>query len=120
MFITDENNVVKNLSFLNRIEELIKLVNDDYDYYFTDQFNKYINEKMYTILLNWICIVHIKYKMSHETLYLTHQVISRYLTMEPDIKRQQLQLVGIASFYMCSKYEDVTPPDIKDMVYIYF
>lgn len=78
----------------------------------------YINQKMYTILLNWLYQVHIKFKMSPETLYLTHQVISRYLTTEHDIKRQKLQLVGIASFYMCSKYEDVTPPDIKNMVYI--
>ena len=43
--ITDESNVVKNLSFLNRMEELIKLLNDDYAYYFTNQFNEYINEE---------------------------------------------------------------------------
>lgn len=78
----------------------------------------YINEKMYTILLNWLCEVHVKFKTAPETLYLTHQVISRYLTLEYDIRRSHLQLVGLASFYMCSKYEDEYPPEIKDMVYI--
>lgn len=80
--------------------------------------HKLINEKMYTILLNWLCEVHAKFKMSPETLYLTHQVVSRYLTLEHNIKRQQLQLVGLASFYMCSKYEDEYPPEIKDLIYI--
>jgi cyclin B len=78
----------------------------------------HINEKMFTILLNWISEVHTKFKTSPETLYLTHQVISRYLTMEHNIRRNKLQLVGIASFYMCSKYEDEYPPEIRDMIFI--
>lgn len=44
--ITNENNIVKNLSFLNKIEELIKLVNDDYAYYFTNKYTEYINKEL--------------------------------------------------------------------------
>lgn len=81
--------------------------------------HEHINAKMYTVVLNWLCEVHVKFKMSPETLYLTHQVISRYLTLETTtIKRSHLQLVGVASLYMCSKYEDEDLPELKDMVYI--
>jgi hypothetical protein len=44
--ITDENNIIKNLSFLNRMEELIKLVNDDFKFYFTKNFDEFINQEM--------------------------------------------------------------------------
>lgn len=39
-----------------------------------------INEKMRTILIDWLVDVHYKYKMVPETLYLTVSIIDRYLS----------------------------------------
>lgn len=77
-----------------------------------------INDKMFGILLNWLYIVHEKFKMSPETLYLAHQVISRYLQLENNVKRKNLQLIGATALFMSSKYEDEYAPEIEDIAYI--
>lgn len=38
-----------------------------------------INDKMRAILIDWIIEVHLKYKMVPETLFLTVNLIDRYL-----------------------------------------
>lgn len=77
-----------------------------------------INEKMYKILLDWLFIVHCKLKANHETFFLTHQILSRYLTIEHNVKRSHLQLVGISSYFICSKYEEKSPVEIKDLIFV--
>lgn len=89
-------------------------INTDIDFDLHD----HINGKMFTILLEWLLQVHHKFRTSEETLFLTHQVISRYLTTTPNIRKSKLQLVGIASYFLCSKYEDEYSVELKDIVYI--
>jgi cyclin B len=38
-----------------------------------------INEKMWAILIDWLVEVHLKFKLVPETLYLTVNLIDRYL-----------------------------------------
>ena len=45
--------------------------------YMSDQ--KDINEKMRAILLDWLVDVHLKFKLVHETLFMTVNLIDRYL-----------------------------------------
>ena len=76
-----------------------------------------INSKMRSILLDWLVEVHLKYKLLPETLYITTNIIDRYLSKK-DIKRTKLQLVGVTSMFIASKYEDIYPPEVKDFSYI--
>jgi hypothetical protein len=76
-----------------------------------------INEKMRAILLDWLVDVHLKFKLVHETLFLTAQIIDRFLS-KVEINRNKLQLVGVASLFIASKYEEIYPPELKDFVYI--
>lgn len=41
-----------------------------------------INEKMRSILVDWLVEVHLKFKLVPETLYLTVNLIDRYLEVE--------------------------------------
>lgn len=41
-----------------------------------------INEKMRSILIDWLVEVHLKFKLLTETLYLTVNLIDRYLAKE--------------------------------------
>jgi cyclin B len=52
-----------------------------------------------------------------ETLYLTVNVIDRYLSLK-QVRRSKLQLVGVASLLLASKYEEIYPPELRDLVYI--
>ena len=76
-----------------------------------------ITSKMRSILLDWLVEVHMKYKLKPETLYITTNIIDRYLSIK-DIKRTKLQLVGVTSMFIASKYEDIYPPEVSDFAYI--
>ena len=76
-----------------------------------------VNEKMRAILIDWLVEVHLKFKLMVETLYLTVNLIDRFLEKEP-IKRNQLQLVGVTAMFIASKYEEIYAPECRDFVYI--
>lgn len=76
-----------------------------------------INEKMRNILVDWLVEVHKKFKLVEETLFLTVNILDRYLEKNQVI-RENLQLIGVSSMLIASKYEEIYPPEIKDFVYI--
>jgi len=75
-----------------------------------------INENMRSILIDWIIEVHTKFKLMPETLYLTVSCIDRFLTKKK-VNRSNLQLVGVTSAFIASKYEEIWAPAIKDYIY---
>ena len=76
-----------------------------------------INERMRGILIDWLIEVHLKFKLVPETLYLTVNLIDRYLEIEA-VKRDKLQLIGVTAMLIACKYEEIYPPEVKDFVYI--
>mmetsp|Transcript_15918 Transcript_15918/g.34458 ORF Transcript_15918/g.34458 Transcript_15918/m.34458 type:complete len:376 (+) Transcript_15918:240-1367(+) len=83
--------------------------------YMEDQ--QYINERMRSILVDWLVEVHLKFKLVPETLYLTVNIIDRYL-VKTEVSRPKLQLVGVTALLIASKYEEIYPPELRDLVYI--
>eukprot|EP00992_Anisonema_acinus_P001505 TRINITY_DN10486_c0_g1_i2.p1 TRINITY_DN10486_c0_g1~~TRINITY_DN10486_c0_g1_i2.p1 ORF type:complete len:314 (+),score=53.57 TRINITY_DN10486_c0_g1_i2:75-1016(+) len=76
-----------------------------------------INEKMRTMLIDWLVDVHLKFKLSPETLFLGADIVDRFLDKKV-VNRQKLQLVGVVGMLLAAKYEEIYPPEIKDFVYI--
>ena len=76
-----------------------------------------INEKMRAILVDWLIDVHHKFKLLPETLFLTVNIIDRYLARHA-IHRTKLQLVGVTAMLIASKYEEIYAPEVRDFVYI--
>jgi cyclin B len=76
-----------------------------------------ISAKMRTILIDWLIEVHMKYRLRPETLYLTVNLIDRYMT-RTTVMRKRLQLVGVVAMFIASKFEEIHPPEIQDWVYI--
>ncbi|OMJ83903.1 hypothetical protein SteCoe_15058 [Stentor coeruleus] len=76
-----------------------------------------ITEKMRSVLLDWLVEVHYRFKLAPETLFLTVNLIDRYLE-KVIICRSRLQLIGVSAMLIASKYEDIYPPEIRDLVYI--
>lgn len=76
-----------------------------------------INEKMRSILIDWLVEVHLKFKLRTETMFLTVSLIDRYLS-KTNIDRTRLQLVGVTCMLIASKYEEVYAPEPGDFVYI--
>ena len=76
-----------------------------------------INEKMRGILIDWLVDVQLKFKLREETLFLTINMIDRFLEKKM-IPRGKLQLIGITAMLIASKYEEIYPPEINDFIYI--
>lgn len=76
-----------------------------------------INMKMRAILIDWLVDVHLKFKLTPETLYITVNLIDKYLSLST-IPRVKLQLLGITCLFISCKYEEIYPPELKDHVYI--
>ena len=76
----------------------------------------HINEHMRVILVDWLVEVHHKcFKMVPETLYLTVNLIDRYLSVK-EVERHVLQLVGVSCLLIASKYEEIYPLFVRDLV----
>lgn len=76
-----------------------------------------INAKMREILVDWLVEVHLKFKLRPETLFLTVNVIDRFLERRA-VSRTKLQLVGCTAMLIASKYEEIYAPEVNDFVYI--
>ncbi|KAH7288627.1 hypothetical protein KP509_31G034200 [Ceratopteris richardii] len=76
-----------------------------------------INQNMRAILVDWLIEVHLKFKLMPETLFLTTNVMDRYLAVR-SVERKNLQLVGMTALLIASKYEEIWAPEIQDLVYI--
>ena len=55
--------------------------------------------------------------MVPESLYMTVYIIDRYLQGK-QVRRSKLQLVGVAALLVAAKYEEIYPPELRDLVYI--
>jgi len=71
-----------------------------------------INAKMRSILVDWLIEVHRKFELMPETLYLTMNIVDRFLSVKA-VPRRELQLVGISSMLLASKYEEIWAPEVE-------
>mmetsp|Transcript_15432 Transcript_15432/g.42427 ORF Transcript_15432/g.42427 Transcript_15432/m.42427 type:complete len:496 (-) Transcript_15432:23-1510(-) len=81
------------------------------------ELQKEANGTMRAILVDWLVEVHMKYRLRPETLYLTVNLIDRYMTLAPVI-RKRLQLVGVVAMFIAAKFEEITPPEVTEFAYI--
>ncbi|CAI9099593.1 OLC1v1036441C1 [Oldenlandia corymbosa var. corymbosa] len=76
-----------------------------------------IDDKMRAILIDWLIEIHRRFELSQETLYLTINIIDRYLAIKAT-PRKELQLLGMGAMLVASKYEEIWAPEVNDLVCI--
>nr|XP_043627564.1 G2/mitotic-specific cyclin S13-7-like isoform X2 [Erigeron canadensis] len=76
-----------------------------------------LNAKMRAILIDWLIEVHRKFELMPESLYLTINIVDRYLSVRT-VPRKEFQLVGISAMLMACKYEEIWPPEVNDLIAI--
>ncbi|KAJ1382549.1 Cyclin-like [Sesbania bispinosa] len=84
---------------------------------FMERIQKDINASMRSILIDWLVEVAEEYRLVPDTLYLTVNYIDRYLSGNV-MSRQKLQLLGVASMMIASKYEEICAPQVEEFCYI--
>ncbi|KAL6216655.1 hypothetical protein ACLB2K_009876 [Fragaria x ananassa] len=73
-----------------------------------------INANMRGILVDWLVEVAEDFKLLPDTLHLSVSYIDKYLSMNV-INKHKLELLGVASMFIASKYEEINPP-LSDMI----
>lgn len=76
-----------------------------------------LTEKMRAILIDWLVDVHLKLNLKPETLFLTANIIDKYLGTVL-VRRRELQLLGVTSMLIACKYEEVQPPKVATLSYL--
>ncbi|KAG2671261.1 hypothetical protein I3760_14G125400 [Carya illinoinensis] len=101
----DVNNDLAAVEYVDDIYKFYKLTEDDSQVHDYMDSQPEINVKMRAILIDWLIEVHRRFELMPETLYLTINLIDRYLSMKI-VSRRELQLVGISSMLLACKYEE--------------
>lgn len=115
--LADVDNELAAVEYVEDMYKFYKLAEDEsrvHDYIDTQP---EINSKMRSILIDWLTEVHRKFELMPESLYLTINIVDRYLSMKT-VARQDLQLVGISSMLIACKYEEIWAPEVNDFIAI--
>ena len=105
-----------NIIYYNLLKEEEKGIKPMPDYTYMSRQNE-INDKMRSILVDWIIDVHFKFGFTDETLFMTISIIDRYLSI-CQITRTNFQLLGITALMIACKHEEIDLPKIDDFIYI--
>lgn len=76
-----------------------------------------VKETSRAFLIEWIIDVHRKFRLASETLNLTVHLIDRFLSLQ-QIKKSQLHILGVTSLLIATKYEEIYPPELKDLLQV--
>ena len=70
------------------------------------EFQHEINQKMRSILIDWLLDVHHKFNFKQETFYTTIYIIDTFLSKKI-IQRKRFQLLGVTSLLISSKFNEI-------------
>ncbi|QLQ82484.1 hypothetical protein HG537_0H02460 [Torulaspora globosa] len=86
--------------------------------YLTDtQSPYYLRPSMRAILIDWLVEVHEKFQCYPETLFLTINLMDRFLSKNK-VTLSKLQLLAVTSLFIAAKFEEVNLPKLADYAYI--
>jgi G2/mitotic-specific cyclin 2 len=126
----DPRNIIQDLDKEDRDDPFMvsEYVDDIFDYFreletatmanprYIDQ-QKELRWDMRGILVDWLVEVHTRFRLLPETLFLAVNIIDRVLSRTP-VQLDYLQLVGIASMFIASKYEEVLSPHVTSFRHV--
>lgn len=81
---------------------------------FRDQID--INESHRAILIDWLINVHLYLKLSDECLFLTIRIIDQFLGNIKNFEKKNLELLGICSLFISSKFFESIHIKIEDLL----
>ena len=99
--------------YINLLLEEKKFKNQINPEYFS--FQKSINYKMRSILIDWIIEIHFYFKFLKKTLFQTVYIIDAYLSKK-NIDKKFLQLLGVASLLISCKENEIIYPSLKKLI----
>ncbi|GAA5804978.1 hypothetical protein HPULCUR_010488 [Helicostylum pulchrum] len=76
-----------------------------------------VNWNMRGVLIDWVIEIHHLFALLPETLFLTVNIIDRFLSLRT-VVLSKLQLVGITSLFIATKFEEISCPTMQDFLFM--
>jgi hypothetical protein len=73
--------------------------------------------KMRSVLVDWVIEIHYLFQLLPETLFLAVNIIDRFLSART-VVLGKLQLVGITSLFIATKFEEMSCPTMQDFLFM--
>ncbi|XP_028326895.1 G1/S-specific cyclin-E2 [Gouania willdenowi] len=109
------------LSWANSDDVWIKMLNKELQYIHDKSYlqrHPKLQPKMRSILLDWLFEVSEVYNLHRQTVYLAQDYFDRYMLTQTDVKKENLQLLGITALFIAAKMEEIYPPKIYEFAYV--
>lgn len=68
---------------------------------------------MRAVLMDWLIEVSEEFGLFRETYYTASNLVDRYLSKCPNIRKSEIQLIGVTGLFIASKVQEVYPPSIS-------
>ncbi|KAI9346552.1 cyclin-like protein [Obelidium mucronatum] len=76
-----------------------------------------ITWEMRRMLVDWLLSLHQKLRLLPETLFLTINLLDRFMSLKV-VSVEKFQLVGITAMFIACKYEEIMVPSVQVMVHM--
>jgi hypothetical protein len=73
-----------------------------------------ISNMMRTILIDWMMEVWNEFTLKRETFHYSLNYVDRFLSAHKNVRKEELQLVGVTAMFMAAKMEEVYSPRVAD------
>lgn len=88
-----------------------------HNYLLDSELPNYIRPAVRAILVDWLVEVHDKFQCFPETLYLTINLMDRFLA-DNKVSTDKLQLLAVTSLFIAAKFEEIHLPKLSEYAYI--
>jgi cyclin A len=76
-----------------------------------------VTHEMRSVLVDWFCDVISEYNQHMSTFFLAVSLVDRSLTVV-QCPRDKLQLLGATAIFVAAKFEEISPPELSDIVFV--
>ncbi len=84
------------------------------DPYYMEKYQPDLHATMRLILMDWMMDVCNEFGLKRETFHCATNYVDRYLSKTPNVRKTELQLVGVTALYLSAKMEEVYSPKVQD------
>lgn len=81
---------------------------------FLENYQPDLSSIMRAILVDWMMEVWNEFTLKRETFHYAVNYVDRFLSSKHNIRKEELQLVGVTSMFMAAKMEEVYSPRVAD------
>ncbi|XP_014281649.1 G2/mitotic-specific cyclin-B2 [Halyomorpha halys] len=105
--------------YANDIYKYLQRIEDKYPINSSAWMEIKLGENTRFALVDWLVEINEHFQFIHETFQLCISIIDRYIQEDKCLdKKKDLQLIALAAVFIASKYEEIIPLEINDLLYV--